>query len=135
MDSRPGLSCFSLKFSGHEVLDDAVKARPLVVQRLAGRPHALLTRAQRTEVLGRHGDDVGEELEDKAAGGLATDGDVEEDAGVCHVNILHCGNTGGNGTGSTRGGRHGALATTFSCAGEQIRFGGITRSSRSPSAR
>eukprot|EP00967_Tisochrysis_lutea_P044909 scaffold54490_cov33-Tisochrysis_lutea.AAC.2 len=37
--------------NSHEVIDDAVKGRSLEMQRLARLAHALLTRAQRTEVL------------------------------------------------------------------------------------
>lgn len=42
----------------HEALDDTVKARALVVQRLASLAYTLLASAQRAEVLRCLGDDV-----------------------------------------------------------------------------
>ncbi len=51
------------KHLAHEVGDDAVKFGALEVQRFALLAHALLASAKRTEVLGRLGHDVGEQLQ------------------------------------------------------------------------
>ena len=69
----------------HEGLDDAVEAGALVVQGDAGLADALLAGAEGAEVFGGLGHEVGVELHDDAAGGLAADGDVEVDAGVLGV--------------------------------------------------
>jgi hypothetical protein len=63
----------------HELLDDAVEERPLVVQRLARLAQPLLACAEGAEVLCRLWDDVIVELEGDAPRGLVADRDVEED--------------------------------------------------------
>ena len=63
----------------HEVRDDAVELRALVVERLAGFTDALLARAQGSKVLDRLRHDVAVEAHDDAAGRRAADRDVEED--------------------------------------------------------
>ena len=81
----------------HELLDDAVEDGPLVVQRLARLADAFLAGAEGSEVLGRLGHDIVVQLECDAAGRLAADGNVEEDAAAgllglvgAHVEILAC---------------------------------------------
>ena len=66
----------------HEVRDDTVESGALVVKGLAGASDTLLTSAESAEVLGGLGAGVGEELEHDAAGGLTSDGDIEENLGV-----------------------------------------------------
>ena len=66
---------------GHEAGDDSVEGATLVVEGLAGLANALLTSAESSKVLGALGG-VSVEVDLDAAGGLATDGDVEEDGGV-----------------------------------------------------
>merc|ERR1719379_3228576 len=68
----------------HEARDHAVERAALEVQRLAALAGALLTRAQRTEVLRRLRHRVREELHDDAPGALAADGHVEVDLRVRH---------------------------------------------------
>merc|ERR1719248_515466 len=68
----------------HELRDDAVEARALVVQRLAALAHALLSGAQGTEVLRGLWDLVRKELHLNASSGSAADGHVEEDSWVWH---------------------------------------------------
>lgn len=64
----------------HELLNHTMEDGALVVQRLARLAGALLTSAETAEVLGRLGNEVGVELHGDAAGGLASEADVEEDA-------------------------------------------------------
>ena len=66
----------------HEVGNDAVEGGGLVVQGLAGAAGSLLASAQSAEVLGGLGASISEQLEDNAASGLATDGNIEEHLGV-----------------------------------------------------
>ena len=58
----------------HKLGDDAVKSRPFITE-------ALLLGAQQPEVTCSFGCDVVEKLEDDAASGLASDGDLEEHVG------------------------------------------------------
>jgi len=69
----------------HEAGDDPVEGAALVVEGLARATHTLLTSAESTEVLAGLGGNVRVELEDDAASSVTADGDVEEDAGVGHV--------------------------------------------------
>ena len=62
-----------------------MEGRALVVQGLARATDALLASAESTEVLSRTGRGVSKELHHDAADGRATDGDIEEDAGVGHL--------------------------------------------------
>ena len=62
----------------HEALDDTVELGALVSHALLERGAIFLhTGSQSTEVLGRLGDDVVEELEGDTPGGLFADGDVK----------------------------------------------------------
>ena len=61
----------------HEVGDDTVELAVLV-------PESLLSGAERTEVLGRLGHNVGAELHDNATSGAASNGHVEEHLGESH---------------------------------------------------
>lgn len=65
----------------HKLLDDAVEDGAFIVQRLSRLSDALLTSAERAEVVGCLGDEVGVELHGDTTDGLAADGDVEVDAG------------------------------------------------------
>lgn len=58
----------------HEVGDDAMEFGSFVAK-------AMLSRGELTEILGSFWDNVVEEFEDDAPGGLAVDRDVEEDVG------------------------------------------------------
>ena len=51
------------------------------MQRLASLANALLASAEAAEVLDSLGNEVGVQLHGNATGGLASDGDVEEDTG------------------------------------------------------
>lgn len=62
-----------------------VERAALVVQGLAGATNTLLASAQSTEVLDGARHILGVQLKDHAACGLAADGDVEEHAGVGHL--------------------------------------------------
>ena len=68
----------------HELGDDPVEGRALVVERLAGAASSLLTSAQAPEVLSGLGDNVVVQLHDHTALGLATNGDIEENSGSAH---------------------------------------------------
>ena len=68
----------------HEVRDHTVEDRALVMERLAAPTDSLLSGAEGAEVLGGAGSGVGKELKHDPAGGLATDGHVEEDFRVLH---------------------------------------------------
>ena len=74
----------------HEVCDDAVEAGSLEVQRLSRLADALLSRAERAEVLRRLGSDVGAERHFDASRGRAADGDVEENNRVRLVSKNSC---------------------------------------------
>jgi len=64
----------------HEVGDDPVEGTPpLVVQRLAGHPNALLAGAQRTEVLHRLGHRISKQPDGVAAKGGTVSLNVEND--------------------------------------------------------
>jgi len=71
----------------HEAGDDSVEGRALVVEGLTGLSDPLLAGAECTEVLGGLRNDVGEELHHDPAGGLATDGHVEEHLRVRHFSF------------------------------------------------
>jgi len=72
----------------HEILDDAMEDSALEMQRLAGiATFALLASAQATEVLGSLGGLVREQLHGDTASLLGSDGDVEENTGICSC---HC---------------------------------------------
>ena len=69
---------------GHEASDDSVEGAALEVEGLVvAADLARLTSAELLEVLGSPGS-VGSELHDNSTGGLATNGDVEEDLSVNH---------------------------------------------------
>ena len=72
----------------HELGDDPVEGRALVVEGLAGATGTLLTSAQAPEVLGGLGDNVVVQLHDHTALGLATNGDVEENSGPTHFDVV-----------------------------------------------
>lgn len=72
----------------HELFDNAVETRALVVQGLARLADALLARAQGAEVVSRLGHDIVEQLKVDAPGWLAADGDVEEDAAAWRLGAL-----------------------------------------------
>jgi hypothetical protein len=69
----------------HELRNDAVESAVLVVQRSTELALALLTSAQRAEVLGSLWDDVLEELHLDAPCRLGANADFEEDQGVRRV--------------------------------------------------
>ncbi len=77
----------------HKLLDDSVETRALVVQRLAARAQALLTRAQAAEVLSRLRHYVVVQLYNDAAGRDVADLDVQVDTAACRLLLLgsHCG--------------------------------------------
>ena len=62
----------------HELGDDAMEGGALEVEGLAGLAGTLLAGAEATEILGGLGDNVGAESHLDAAGGLTTNGHVEE---------------------------------------------------------
>ena len=68
----------------HEIFDDAMEWRSLVVKFLSQFAHALLASAERSEVLGSLGHLVSEQLNDDSASILTIDGDVEENVWVTH---------------------------------------------------
>lgn len=72
----------------HELFDDAVEERALVVQRFARFTNALLACAEGTEVLSRLGYNVIVEFECNAASRFSADGDVEEDAATGALGLV-----------------------------------------------
>ena len=68
----------------HEVLDNAMQRRALVVQRLPCLAYSFLARAERTEVLSGLGHCIVVELHHDTASWLAADADIEEDAWTHH---------------------------------------------------
>jgi len=69
----------------HELRDDTMEDGTLKVEGLAGLAHTLLTGAEASEVLNGLGDHIGAELHNDASGGLTTDGHIEENLGVGHL--------------------------------------------------
>lgn len=73
----------------HELLDDTVEARTLVVEGLARLSKALLACAEGAEVLRGLGHDIVVQLQHDTTGGTLADADVEEDAAAsCGLGIL-----------------------------------------------
>jgi len=69
----------------HEIVDDTMERGALEMERLARSAGALLAGAEASEILGGLGDDVGAEGHLNATGGLATNGHVEVNNGVRHL--------------------------------------------------
>lgn len=78
----------------HELLDHTVEDGALVVKRLSGLAHALLTGTEGAKVLGRLGHYVIEELERDAPSMLVAYVDVEEDAAAALLGFLRTGHCG-----------------------------------------
>ena len=70
----------------HEVSDDSVEGASLVGEGLAHLANTLLASAEGAEVLSSLGS-VSKKLELDSASGLATNVDVKENSGVCHLTI------------------------------------------------
>lgn len=66
----------------HEILDDPVKGTSLEVSGDAGGRLSGFAGAERAEILGRFGDDVGKEFEQDAAEARTADGHVQENARI-----------------------------------------------------
>lgn len=76
----------------HEIRNDSVETRTLIVEGLAGGSNTLLTSTKSAEVLGSLGDSLAEETEQDASHRLVVDLNIEED---CVGHLLKVGAEGG----------------------------------------
>eukprot|EP00977_Amphora_coffeiformis_P000068 scaffold15_cov204-Amphora_coffeaeformis.AAC.13 len=76
----------------HEIGNDPMKDRSLVMQGFALGALALFARTQASKVFGRLGDDIGKQFHNDLSGGFAINGDVKKDTRIFRTRGLFQGN-------------------------------------------